>query len=164
MRKFFIVGVLLLQSMVYLRAEDLQSVLSYLKNNILLLNVTTNVLDSTGKNVWTTDLSKITINGRSVKVKISGLNVVVIADITPYLHENNTILLVSQGEVWIGSSGSDTVRHYATIKSIPVRPGERVFFFPLGVIKASAETYTIELEIQVLLNPDLGNIVGVGSK
>ncbi len=161
MRKNLIIFLLLVQSVVSVSGLELQNALSYLKDNILLLHVTTNVLDSTGKNIWTTELSKITINGRSVKIKISGLNVLVIADITPYLHENNTILLVSQGEVWIGSSSSDTVRHYATIKSIPVNSGERVFFFPLGIIKASLETYTIELEIQVVQNPDLNTITGV---
>ncbi len=161
MRKILLICILLVQHGFFIHGEELQNALPLLKNNIILLKVTTNVLDGSGRKVWSTELSKITINGRSVKIRISGLNVLVIADITPYLHENNTILLVSQGEVWIGSSRSDTVRHYATIKSIPVSPGERAFFFPLGVIKSSAETYTIELEIQVLLNPDSTHIKGV---
>ncbi len=161
MRKILIIILLFVQSVAFVSGLERQNALSFLKENIILLKVTTNVLDSTGKKIWTTELSKITINGRSVKIKISGLNVLVIADITPYLHENNTILLVSQGEVWIGSSNSDTVRHYATIKSIPVSSGERVFFFPLGIIKAPSETYTIELEIQVVQNPDLNTITGV---
>ncbi len=140
--------------------EKVQDALDYLKRNALTLNITANVTDSTGENLWTTNISKITVNGRSVKIKISGINVIVIADITPYLKDNDTILLVSQGEVWIGSSHSDTVQHYATIKSIPVDPGERVFFFPLGIVESSANTYTIELEIQVLLNNESQNIPG----
>ena len=162
MRRFFIISFLFAASILNSYGEELQNALSYFNQNVLLLNITTNVLDSSGRSIWTTDLSKVTINGRSVKIKISGLNVLVIADITPYLHKNNTILLVSQGEVWIGSSHSDTVRHYATIKSIPVNSGERAFFFPLGVIGPAARAYTIEVEIQVFINPDLSNISGAG--
>jgi len=156
MRRIIIYFILFSQSLIVLYGENLENAFSYLKDNTLLLNITTNILDNKGETVWSTNLSKVTINGRSVKIKISGLHVLLIADITPYLHKNNKIFLVSQGEVWIGSSMSDTVRHYATIKSIPVNPGEKAFFFPLGVLETSDDTsYTIELEIQILIKPHL---------
>ncbi len=133
-------------------AVNLQEALKFLNSNVLYINITADVLDHNGQTVWTSNISRITINGRSVTVKLSGGNVFVITDITPYIDTDNTILLVSQGEVWIGSSESNTVNHYATIKSVPVRPGERAFFFPLGIVESSEDLYTIQLEIQVLLN------------
>ena len=135
--------------------DESTSLLETLGNTPLRVNITANVLNSTGENLWTTEISKITINGRSVKVKISGVNVIVVADITPYLDGKGAILLVSQGEVWIGTSSEDKLQHYATIKSVPVSSGERAFFFPLGVVEGASDMYTIELVIQVFTDTDL---------
>ncbi len=153
-------SVLFFLSAFSLESETMKDVLKFFNNNVIMVNVTANVISGSGECLWTTNISKITINGRSVKVKISGGNVIVITDITPYLDDGDTILLVSQGDVWIGSSHSDTVKHYATIKSIPVRSGERAYFFPLGVVGSSEDMYTIELEIQVFLNPDMHSETG----
>lgn len=132
MRKLLTSFIFLVAFSTGLFSESLQDALKYLDKNTLTINITANVLGPGGACIWTTDISRITISGRSVKVKISGGNIFVITDITPYINDNDTILLVSQGEVWIGTSGSKTVNHYATIKSVPVKPGERAFFSLLG--------------------------------
>ena len=140
-------------------AVDINDALRYLENNALNIEIITRVVDDEGSTIWKTEMSRITISGKSVKVKLSGVNILVITDITPYIMNDSTILLVSQGEVWIGSSESEEMVHYSTIKSLPVNPGESVLFFPLGVVKTSeTKIYNIELEIQVhLKNKNSGN-------
>lgn len=140
-------------------AVDVKDALQYLEDNALNIKIITRIVDEDGTTIWDTEMSRITISGKSVKVKLSGVNMLVITDITPYIINDSTILLVSQGEIWIGSSGSAEMKHYSTIKSLPVGYGESVLFFPLGVIKASdTKIYNIELEIQVHMHSrGLGN-------
>ncbi len=138
----------ILNSFVY--AVDVDDALKYLKDRTLKLKIITRIVDEQGTTIWDTEMSRITISGKSVKVKLSGVNILVITDITPYIRNDQTILLVSQGEVWIGSSESEELNHYSTINSLPVLSGESVLFFPLGVIKTmDTKIYNIELEIQV---------------
>ena len=147
----FVVSLFLFHNLVY--GVDINDALKYLEENSLNIKTITRVVDEHGLTIWNANMSKITISGKSVKVKLQGVNILVITDITPYIRYDNTILLVSQGEVWIGSSESDEMNHYSTIKSLPVSMGESALFFPLGVIKAvDRKIYNIELEIQV--NPN----------
>ena len=132
---------------------DINDALKYLENNALNIEIITRIVDEQGITIWDAEMSRITISGKSVKVKLQGVNILVITDITPYIRNDNTILLVSQGEVWIGSSESEEMNHYSTINSLPVSLGESVLFFPLGVLKSmDTKIYNIELEIQVNQN------------
>ncbi len=79
---------------------DINDALQYLENNALNIEIITRVVDDEGSVIWSTEMSRITISGKSVKVKLSGVNILVITDITPYIMEDRTILLVSQGEVY----------------------------------------------------------------
>lgn len=145
--------VLLFLSLSSVFGVDINDALEYLENNALNIDIITRIVDEHGVTVWDAEMSRITISGKSVKVKLQGVNILVITDITPYLRNDSTVLLVSQGEVWIGSSESEEMNHYSTIKSLPVSMGESVMFFPLGVIQAmDTKIYNIELEIQVNQN------------
>lgn len=144
---------LLFFSITCIYAVDINDALKYLENNILNIEIITRIVDEQGVTIWDAEMSRITISGKSVKVKLQGVNILVITDITPYIQDDSTILLVSQGEIWIGSTNSEEMNHYSTIKSLPVSLGESALFFPLGVIKAmDTKIYNIELEIQVNQN------------
>ena len=145
--------VLLFLSLSSVFGVDVNDALIYLENNAINIEIITRIVDEQGLTVWDAEMSRITISGKSVKVKLQGVNILVITDITPYIRNDNTVLLVSQGEIWIGSPESEEMNHYSTIKSLPVSMGESIMFFPLGVIKAiDKKIYNIELEIQV--NPN----------
>jgi hypothetical protein len=145
--------VLLFLSLSSVFGVDVNDALKYLENNALNIEIITRIVDEQGITVWDAEMSRITISGKSVKVKLQGVNILVITDITPYIRNDSTILLVSQGEVWIGSTDSEEMNHYSTIKSLPVSMGESIMFFPLGVIKTmDKKIFNIELEIQV--NPN----------
>ena len=153
MIKRFLYPVLLFLSLSSVFGVDVNDALKYLENNALNIEIITRIVDEQGITVWDAEMSRITISGKSVKVKLQGVNILVITDITPYIRNDSTVLLVSQGEVWIGSPESEEMNHYSTIKSLPVSMGESLMFFPLGVIKTmDKKIYNIELEIQV--NPN----------
>lgn len=125
--------------------------LHYLQENALSVYIAASVSEPNNKNVWHTESKKVTISGRAVQVKLTGENVIIFADIIPYMNEDRTILLVAKGEVWAQSEASSGVRYYSTMKSLPVRPGEPVIFFPLGrAMDQKQNIYTIQLEISVV--------------
>lgn len=134
-----------------LQGEELEGTLKYLKDKALAVNIATRVLEKDQVMVWHTESSKITISGRAVSIRLSGDNVLVLADITPYMNADGSLLLVAQGEVYISSSDDGGVKYYSTMKSVPIESGEKVIFFPLGVaFDSDKNVYTIELEIEVL--------------
>ena len=63
--------------------------------------------------------SKITVSGEAVKIKLTGDNLVIIANITPYLNPDNTIFLVAKGEIFLSdSTDTEDVKYYTTLKSL----------------------------------------------
>jgi hypothetical protein len=117
----------------------------------LNINIAATISETGEKAVWNIKSSELTIPGRSVTVKLVGSNVVVIAQLTPYVNADNTVLLVAQGQVWISSPLEDKIKYLTTLKSLPIKLGEKVFFFPLGanVEKTSENLYNIALEITI---------------
>jgi hypothetical protein len=120
---------------------------------VLNMNIAARISETEEDVVWNVESSKSTVSGRSVSVKLMGKNIVVLADFTPYVDEENSVVLVARGQVWISSPDDRPLQYLSTLKNIPVRMGERVLFFPLGVKSLGAtsnNTYDIELEIQIV--------------
>jgi hypothetical protein len=136
-------------------AEHLQ----FLEDRALVVRIAAKVLADRAEPVWNMESTTFTISGRAVKVKLEGGNVFGFAHFTPYLQEDETILLLAQGEVWVSSEDSDQVRYYPAMKSITISPGETVLFFPLGLSEnPMGDTYRIELEIEVTRLKDIDPI------
>ena len=126
--------------------------LSYIENKQFSVNLRTKILGEQNETIWHMDSSKITLSGEAVSVKLSGDNLVVIANITPYLNSDNSLFLVAKGEIFLtDSADSEEVKYYTTLKSLPVSIGETVVFFPLGMAyDSNSNFYSMEMEIQVL--------------
>jgi hypothetical protein len=119
---------------------------------LLNMNIAARVSETGEEAVWRVESSKRTVPGRSVSVKLVGENIVILADFTPYVDSDASLVLVAQGHVWISPRAGEPLKYLSTLKSIPVRMGEKVLFFPLGVksLEATSDTtYNIELEIEV---------------
>lgn len=125
--------------------------LRYLEENALSMHIVARVKEPGMEELWTTESKKVTVSGRAVQVRLSGENVIIFAELIPYMNSDRTILLVARGEVWAQDSASEGVKYYSTMKSLPVSPGESVIFFPLGrAMDQQRNIYTIELEISVI--------------
>ncbi len=94
-----------------------------------------------------------TIPGRSVAIKVQGGNLIINAILTPYRTEDNKLILVAQGQVWLTDSSLDNAVHYlSSFESIPINFGETILFFPLGLSEGinNNEYLNIEIAIQIV--------------
>ncbi len=134
---------------------DLKDALSELLSNALQVTISARVLPADEKPVWNVESTKLTIPGRSVKVRLDGDNVRIYLVCTPYMQENGDILLLAQGQVWLTEPPEKEVKYFSTFYSIPVSYGEKILFFPLGLAdemakKQASKSFNIELEIQIV--------------
>jgi len=103
--------------------------------------------------VWNAESTKLTIPGRSIRVRLDGDNVRIYLICTPYLQDNGEVLLLAQGQVWFTEPQDNENRYVSTFYSIPVSYGEKVLFFPLGVSnpdETHKQHFNIELEIKIV--------------
>ena len=132
-------------------AEE-QENLEALIGEVLRVNIVARLLPE-GEDLLHFTSSKLTIPGRPVTIGFRGENIVITANLTPYLQDNGKLLLVAQGQVWSSESSTDTaVRYLSSLKSIPITLGEKVVFFPLGIPDdmSSSNSFNIVLEIEIL--------------
>jgi hypothetical protein len=137
-------------------AADPKEALQQLLSKALSVTISARVLPSDTQAetpIWNAESTKLTIPGRSIKVRLDGDNVRIYLICTPYLQENGEVLLVAQGQVWLTQPTDREVKYSSTFYSIPLSFGEKVLFFPLGLSNAEAQQkdfYNIELEIKIV--------------
>lgn len=137
-------------------AVDPKEALQQLLSKALSVTISARVLpsDTQGETpIWNAESTKLTIPGRSIKVRLDGDNVRIYLLCTPYLQEDGEVLLVAQGQVWLTEPTDREVKYSSTFYSIPLSFGEKVLFFPLGLSSAEAQSrdyYNIELEIKIV--------------
>lgn len=121
----------------------------------LRININARIVDpGLNETVWTMDLTRVTIGGRSVRVRLDGANIVVVADFTPYWENEEDLLLVAQGQTWITDDRERGKTTYRTsFTTLPIRLGEPIIFLPLGsdsdLDTGHIGQLNIELEIYV---------------
>jgi hypothetical protein len=129
--------------------EALQSLLS----NVLKVTIAARVLPADEKPAWNAQSTKLTLPGRSIRVRLDGDNVRIHLVCTPYMQDNGEVLLLAQGQVWFATPTQNELTYSSTFSSIPVSFGEKVLFFPLGISDARAQqkgAAKVEVEIKVL--------------
>jgi hypothetical protein len=132
-------------------SDELQEALRYLQDKALEIEIHARLIGKDRESIWNTKSRKVTVSGKSVSITLEGENLTVSAHLIPFLNEGGSIFLVAKGEVWVQQSPNEEKKYYSTVKSLPIKPGESVIFFPTGVLMDTEENnvYTIELEIQV---------------
>ncbi len=133
-----------------LEREELERILDFLRTEAVSVEINARITDEEGKSVWDTESRRVTVSGRSVTVSLEGDNIRILAHIIPFINEDNSVLIVAKGEVWVETEEERETKYYSTMKSLPVDAGESVLFFPVGVaVDIDKNVYTIEMEIQV---------------
>ena len=103
--------------------------------------------------VWNAESTKLTLPGRSIKVRLDGDNVRIYLICTPYVQDDGEVLLLAQGQVWLTGGPESENKYYNSFYTIPVSFGEKVLFFPLGVAESDKQDrkyFNIELEIKIV--------------
>jgi hypothetical protein len=155
-KRHLVAALLVVAAAAAARAEDLNltDALQALLDNALEVRVSARILPAEAeKEPWTGASTRLTIPGRSVKVRLEGDNVQIYLVCTPYVQENGEVLLLSQGQVWFTEPPAKKAKYYSTYYSIPVSYGEKVLYFPLGMSDATAQEqgyFNIELEITIV--------------
>jgi hypothetical protein len=132
--------------------EALQALLS----KALSINISVRVLPPDTQSetpIWNAESTKLTLPGRSIKVRMDGDNVRIYLICTPYLQDNGEVLLLAQGQVWLTEPSDKEVKYSSAFYSIPVSFGKKVLFFPLGVSDAdpsAKDFFNIEVEIKIV--------------
>ncbi len=127
----------------------------------LRIHINARIVDSElDETVWTMDLTRVTIGGRSVRVRLDGANIIVVADFTPYWENEEELLLVAQGQTWLlNRNGQGDTTYRTSFTTLPIRLGEPIIFLPLGTTPVAGDQpdldtnhvgqLNIELEIYV---------------
>jgi len=137
--------------------EDLQDLLELVHENAFRINISASVKEHNSISVWNMEVSRLTISGKTVNVKLTSDTIIVIAHITPYVENDESLILIAQGQVYLSNPVEESVQYVSTVKSLPVSLGESVLFYPLGISEEkNHESFTIELEIQVLPYSETG--------
>ena len=129
--------------------EALQSLLS----NALQVTIAARMLPSEEKPIWMAESTKLTLPGRSIRVRLDGDNIRIYLICTPYVQDNKKVLLLAQGQVWLAEPTDKEVKYSSTFSSIPVSFGEKVLFFPLGFSGEQAQTkgvVNVQVEIKIV--------------
>jgi hypothetical protein len=140
------------------QAEELEEILQLLMDKAIRVEITARVTEDDRETVWNMELSRLTVSGKAVSVRLDGSNIVVLAEFTPYREEDGSYLLVAQGETLVTTPEGRTVRYRPTVKSMPVNVGESVLFFPLGTGRVDLEvdpeeTSSLNIELEVRIVP-----------
>lgn len=129
-----------------------------LSDKALSVHITARITQNDQETVWDMELTRVTISGRMVTVRLEGSNIVVVANFTPYREGDNSVLLIAQGQTWIADDDPDTDDQYRTsFTSLPINLGEPAIFLPLGTspLDVTLDTeatgsFNIELEVTVV--------------
>lgn len=144
---------------------DLQKGLEVISSSTMKVNFTARVLPYNQKPIWNVEGSRITLPGRSIRIRLDGDNLRVYLICTPYIQADGNILLLAQGQVWLAEEPDSEVKYSSTFTSMPLSWGEKVLFFPLGVSQddiarkvtkedLEKKVFNLEMEIQIVPNKD----------
>jgi len=135
---------------------EVPEALQDLLDGVLQLHISARIVDENASDaVWTMDVTRITVSGRAVSVRLDGTNITVLADFTPYWEDEESLILLVQGQTWVYDGTDETEPEYRTsFTTLPIRLGEPIVFLPLGSGQIPLDTerfgrLNIELEVNV---------------
>ncbi|HUX41932.1 MAG TPA: hypothetical protein VMV83_12265 [Rectinemataceae bacterium] len=95
---------------------------------------------------WTTVARRYTVTGAPVAIRLSGANIVIVVQVTPYDRGKLGLQIVAQGQVW--SRGPDgAIAYHSAFESLDVGFGEPVYFFPLGINADGTTALKVEIAV-----------------
>lgn len=138
---------------------ELEHVLQALLDEALSINIIVRVTENGREAVLSYELTRVTISGRAVRVRLEGGNVTIVVEFTPYEEDDGSILLVAEGQLWLETGIAQEVKYRTTLRSLPVEAGESVLFYPLGVASLDDRNHEIDqfnIELEVRIQPYAG--------
>ncbi len=156
-RPVILIGMLLSLGAMRAPAVELDEMLRALLDQALSVNITARVVENGHVTVQSYELTRVTISGRAVRLRLEGGNLIVIAEFTPY-ESADGILLVAEGQILLRTPDDEEIQYMTSLRSIPIAVGERVLFYPLGrstfdMDLTNDENSTLNIELEVEIHP-----------
>lgn len=145
--------------------EDVQQLLL---QGAFQININARIVDSQqNSTVWNMELTRVTVSGRAVTVRLEGSNITVVAEFTPVRGKDNELVLVAQGQTWVrtGNRPHD-VQYRTTFTTLPISLGQPIVFLPLGAEQSTISQGEVPIDTDRFgrLNIELEvNVVPYGS-
>ena len=117
----------------------------------LIIDINARVLSDEQVVIWDESERRIAIPGNPISFRLSGSNVVIAVQFTPFIRRQGNVL-VAQGQIWIENPGRG-VSYYTLVQTIPMDFDEPLYFFPLG-----AENSAIEIILTVNPYSDIATL------
>ena len=124
---------------------------------VYVIKVNLKIIDDEKKELVNSKWKIKTVSGKAVAIHVKGNNLFIKADLTPYYVDNNSLLLLTRGNVMLTPAHSEESKYYSTVNSLPVKLGEKALFFPLGLLNEKMENISscvLEIEVQPYDNTD----------
>ena len=140
-------------------AADADDALRQLLSKALTISISARVLPQdadaaqSDTPLWNEESTRLTIPGRSIRVRLDGDHVRIYLICTPYVQDNGEVLLLAQGQVWFSEPTEKESKYSSTYYALPMSFGTPIFFYPLGVSDADQQQkdfFNIELEIKIV--------------
>jgi hypothetical protein len=132
-------------------SDLIDDILDYFQDKAFTVHLVVRLLDDEEVIVWDVEHTDVTVAGRALNVRLVGDDIIIDAFLTPFGSVDSNLMIVAYGQLWFKDRLDEGVKYESFMKSLPVEPGERVIFFPLGVaVDSNTNIYTIQLEIQLL--------------
>lgn len=152
-----IIGLLLFLAGTTAGAVELDDILQALLDQALTLRITARVVEDGEETIQSYELTRVTISGRAVRLRLEGGNITVIAEFTPY-EEDDGILLVAEGQILLRTADEEEVQYLTSLRSVPLAVGERAVFYPLGKSTfdmglESDQSGALNIELEVEISP-----------
>lgn len=152
-------GILLLAITATTGAIEIDDILQAILDQAFTVSIIARVTENGRETVHTYELTQVTISGRAVRLRLEGGNLTIVAEITPVAAEDDSILLIAEGQIWLTAPQNEVIQYRTSLRSIPIELGETVVFYPLGRSNFDVEDadgsettegrLNIELEIQI---------------
>ena len=100
------------------------------------------------KKILDNPVQHLAVSGKPVTLKITGSNFKAAVRLTLYQTAGDTLQLLAQSSISLIKEGKKQV--LSAVRSMPIKAGEKVLFFPLGVLPNAEKTgYNCMLEMDV---------------
>lgn len=135
MSKFYTLILLLIPSFIFSLDNDV--------TGLLQIDVIVKVISAESEELWSVDVTKYTINNRSISLNLKGFDAELIAIMTPVLVGNDSVIL--RAEATVKNLETKKILHVSEM-DLTVKFDEKVILYPIGNLK-NAPNVIMELNI-----------------
>lgn len=150
MKKIWLITLIFTGLLTYAQESSLEVTGLQQVDASLFANIATKIIYK-NEILWQFDANKTTKSGVAIPIQLKGTNLVIQAQIMPIVQTDGSVMVIAQGMIVVADQESESKKMHTTVRAIPARFGEKVYFFPLGSPEEMQDSPVIQIEIVVTL-------------